>query len=107
MDIKVADNILMVDYLDVASTLWDSLVNDTFVKKEKILPLQNTEADKIKARISSFNTRLTEFYKSFRASNLFTYNELYVKFFFLVLMTFLSLSLSITHKHTQILGTVT
>jgi dynein heavy chain, axonemal len=74
MDIKVGGDMVVVDYLDVASTLWDSLVNDTFVKKEKILPLQNTEADKVKAKIASFNTELEAFYKSFRASNLFTYS---------------------------------
>lgn len=82
MDTKIVGQDMPIKhYLEIASNLWDSLVNETFVKKEKILPLQNTEAEKVKTKISNFNANVEAFYKSFRASNLFTFSGDAVKAF--------------------------
>ena len=48
-DTKVQD-MSVHEYLEIAPSQWDSLVNKTFQKKEDILPLQTAEVVNLKVR---------------------------------------------------------
>ena len=63
---RLGHSIDMLEYMERASAEWDNVVNDTFHKKEKILPYQNAQVDHIKDELEVFHTRVETFRKDFR-----------------------------------------
>jgi len=63
---RLGHTVEMLDYLERASAEWDTVVNNTFHKKEEILPYQNAQVDHIKDELEVFHTRVTSFRKEFR-----------------------------------------
>ena len=61
----VSDSLSVV--LDRAPARWAALVRQSFDEKERILPLQNAEVDKIKVRINSFKNEVSSFRAMFLA----------------------------------------
>jgi dynein heavy chain len=58
----------VLEYLESAPLKWDSLVNNTFKKKEEILPLQNSEVENIKDELARFQLVMKNFRTDFRAN---------------------------------------
>jgi dynein heavy chain len=72
--IRAGRGIELLDYLQRASAEWDSVVNETFHKKEEILPYQNAQVDHIKDELDSFSTRVVAFRKEFRRGAPFVFS---------------------------------
>lgn len=53
-------------YLEEAPTAWELLVKETFVKKEKILPLQMAEVEVLRQDLDGFNVRVHRFRSTFK-----------------------------------------
>jgi len=56
----------LLEYLERASAEWENVINNTFHKKEEILPYQNAQVDHIKEELEVFHTRVSLFRKEFR-----------------------------------------
>jgi dynein heavy chain len=71
--VRLGHAVDLLEYLERASAEWDTVVNNTFHKKEEILPYQNAQVDHIKEELEVFHTRVTVFRKDFRRAAPFVF----------------------------------
>jgi dynein heavy chain len=65
MEEAMVGEMTALECLESAPMRWDNTVNNTFKKKEVILPLQNSMVEQIKRDIDVFDGKVDEFHKSF------------------------------------------
>jgi hypothetical protein len=62
-----------ISFLDQLNVRWDEIVKSAFNEKERILPYQNREMDKIKGRIGAFIGEVAAYRQKFLSENPFSF----------------------------------
>ena len=76
-DIEVTEETLKG--LEEAPMTWSNLKKQTFATKEKLTPLQNAEAEKVKVQVDAFSKEVDSFREEFKQAAIFKYDEKFME----------------------------